>query len=278
VQHLVVLHDETLDRTARGPAHSCTGPARERTLAQLRECDFGSWFNDSFPDRARAEFAGARILTLDEVLERYAGAVGLYVETKNPGHGPGMEEALVALLARHGLAGDTVREGWLIVQSFSRASLRRVHELDQSIPLVQLYRRRVPSWLVQLRIRGVVRYAVGIGPSRVRTSARLVRAAHGRCLLVHPYTVNDSTEMRELLELGANGVFTDAPDMMPRVLGGNRRLCRKPAPPQSGPCVENVPESGQPPSEGGGQGATGRVMREVQGVAVPVDRQCDPRA
>jgi glycerophosphoryl diester phosphodiesterase len=216
---LVVLHDETLDRTARGPVHSCTGPVRERTLAQLRECDFGSWFNDSFPDRARPEFVGAGILTLEEVLERYAGAVGLYIETKNPGDGPGMEEELVALLARHGLTGDDARDGRVILQSFSRASLRRVHELDPRIPLVQLYRRRMPSWLVQLRIRGVERYAVGIGPSRVRTSARLVRAAHGRGLLVHPYTVNDSTDMRELLELGANGLFTDAPDVMLRVLG-----------------------------------------------------------
>ena len=34
---LVVLHDATLDRTARGPAASCTGPVSEKTLAQVQE-------------------------------------------------------------------------------------------------------------------------------------------------------------------------------------------------------------------------------------------------
>lgn len=37
---LVVLHDETLDRTAPGPAENCTGPVR-KTLAQIETCDVG---------------------------------------------------------------------------------------------------------------------------------------------------------------------------------------------------------------------------------------------
>ena len=51
---LVVLHDPTLDRTARGPAENCTGSRRStKTLAQIKTCDVGSWFNDAFPEYAR---------------------------------------------------------------------------------------------------------------------------------------------------------------------------------------------------------------------------------
>ena len=51
---IVVLHDATLDRTARGPAADCTGAVRDKTLSQLRRCTCGSWFNETWPDRASA--------------------------------------------------------------------------------------------------------------------------------------------------------------------------------------------------------------------------------
>ena len=46
---LVVLHDATLDRTARGAAENCTGLVSTKTLAQIKTCDVGRWFNDANP-------------------------------------------------------------------------------------------------------------------------------------------------------------------------------------------------------------------------------------
>src|SRR6185436_18987798 len=40
---LVVLHDETLDRTT-----DCTGPVKSKTLAEIKQCDAGSWFSAKF--------------------------------------------------------------------------------------------------------------------------------------------------------------------------------------------------------------------------------------
>src|SRR5687768_1343082 len=54
---LVVLHDETLDRTARGPVENCSGRVDTKTLAQIKTCDVGSWF--------APEYAGERIPTLE---------------------------------------------------------------------------------------------------------------------------------------------------------------------------------------------------------------------
>src|SRR5439155_1528352 len=87
---LVVTHDETLDRTARGPAEDCTGPVKTKTLAQIKRCDAGSWFGP--------QFEGERIPTLEEVFQRYGRQANYYIETKSPEIYPGMEEALLALL------------------------------------------------------------------------------------------------------------------------------------------------------------------------------------
>src|SRR5215471_12590471 len=53
---LIVIHDETLDRTTSGH-----GLVRDHTLAELKRLDAGAWFG--------AEYAGQRIPTLDEVLD-----------------------------------------------------------------------------------------------------------------------------------------------------------------------------------------------------------------
>ena len=53
--HLVVIHDETVDRTTNG-----TGEIRTLTLAEIKELDAGSWFHN--------KYAGEKIPTLEEVL------------------------------------------------------------------------------------------------------------------------------------------------------------------------------------------------------------------
>ena len=52
---LVVIHDETVDRTTNG-----TGEIRTLTLAEIKELDAGSWFHN--------KYAGEKIPTLEEVL------------------------------------------------------------------------------------------------------------------------------------------------------------------------------------------------------------------
>src|SRR5262247_3042575 len=56
--HLVVIHDDAVDRTTNG-----TGPVASQTLAVLQMLDAGAWFGEAF--------AGARIPTLADVLTRY---------------------------------------------------------------------------------------------------------------------------------------------------------------------------------------------------------------
>jgi glycerophosphoryl diester phosphodiesterase len=211
---LVVLHDATLDRTVRGPAEIVHGRVDARTIAELNQCQAGSWFNDAHPDRARPEFAREPIPTLDAVLARYAGRARFYIETKNPEEAPGMEEELVRLLRKHDLLRSTKDAQRVIVQSFSTRSLRTVHSLEPSIPLVRLFRSREKSWTVRQQLPLLADLVVGIGPASPTVDDTLVRDAYHHGVVVHPYTVDAESEMRRLIDLGVDAMFTNMPDSL----------------------------------------------------------------
>lgn len=220
---LVVLHDATLDRTMRGSAQACTGPVRERTLAQVKSCDAGAWFNSAHPQLAKAEYGGLRTPTLAEVLDRYLTTGRFYIEIKDPELYPGIESDLVALLASRGIVpvAATVAPR-VVLQSFSAASLERVNELDPTIPLIQLSSNDGSAAIAGMLSR-VRAYAIGIAPHAGSVDAALLAAAHRECLLVHPYTVDAQPEMLALLAMGADGIFTNRPDLMRAAVGPGGR-------------------------------------------------------
>lgn len=216
---LVVIHDATLDRTARGPAENCTGLVSEKTVEQLKTCDVGSWFNERYPDLARDEYVGLQIPTLEEVLRRYRHRTNYYIETKNPDQADRMEERLVALLDEYHLLRPAADRWQVLVQSFSPLSLQRLQALEPELPLIQLFFGSETSETIQARLDTLADSVVGIGPSKADVDAALVEAAHARCLDIHPYTVNESAEMRALIDLGIDGMFTNFPARLDEVLG-----------------------------------------------------------
>jgi glycerophosphoryl diester phosphodiesterase len=212
---LVAMHDKTLNRTADAPEgvpeRYCRGLVSKKTLEQIQMCDAGSWFSP--------EYAGERIPTLEEIFQRYGTSVNYYIETKNPDAAPGMEEELVRLLEKYGLIPDPAEPpNWqVLIQSFSAESLMTIHELNEDLPLIQLYWAGT-SKSIQRDLDAVSEYAVGIGPYKQDVDAELVAAAHERCLAVHPYTVNEPAEMETLISLGVDGMFTNFPERLDDVL------------------------------------------------------------
>jgi glycerophosphoryl diester phosphodiesterase len=55
------------------------------------------------------------------------------------------------------------------------------------------------------------------GPIRV-VDARLLRTAHERDREVHVWTINRPEQMRQLLDLGVDGLLSDRPDLLREVL------------------------------------------------------------
>ncbi|WP_192035580.1 glycerophosphodiester phosphodiesterase [Halomonas sp. YLGW01] len=223
---LMVIHDTTLDRTTDGE-----GKVKDFTLDELKALDAGAWFNAAHPERAQDAYAGAELLTLDEVIDRYGSDVRYYIETKSPERYPELQRALVETLEAEGL----VASGSVVIQSFSRDSLQQVHALNADIPLVQLVWYSpaedgegltewtgvtpAPAEITDADFQAIAEYAVGVGPNVVYDGEDVidesfVKQAHANGLLVHPYTINDPEQMQRLLDWGVDGMFTNFPDRL----------------------------------------------------------------
>lgn len=207
---LVALHDPTLDRTARGPLATCSGPVRDKTVDEVKLCDVGSWFNIVNPTRAQDHFPSQRIPTLDEVFERYGSRVRYYIEAKHPHLYPGMEEELLVTIDRWNLTGAAYTDRAVVIQSFHPHSLKKLHAMDPNMPLVRLYPFSGDD-AFSADLAETARYCVAIGPCYLDVSPACIETAHDRGLEVHAYTVNGVRSLKRMMQLNVDGIFTDVP-------------------------------------------------------------------
>ena len=204
------------------------------------------------------------IPTLQEILDlarcasqRTGRTIGVYPETKHPSYfaslGLGLDEPLVATLERN---GHDSPDAPVFVQSFEVGNLQRL-ATRTGLRLVQLLGEGRPydftlsgdprtydDLATPLGLKGIARYASGLGPDKDRVIARLpdqrlgaptglVEQAHREGLLVHPYTFRDESlflpadlrrgngttdrgdaraEHRAFLDAGVDGLFADNAD------------------------------------------------------------------
>src|SRR5699024_8657085 len=158
--HLVAMHDETVDRTTNG-----TGRVDSYTLKELKQLDAGSKFNAANPQYANSNYVGAKIPTLDEILERYGTNANYYIETKSPDVYPGMEEAVLKTLNNHNMLNEqSLNQGHVLLQSFSPESLSKLHQLNSNVPLIRLLDKGELLSLTQQDFNQIRQYAIGVGP------------------------------------------------------------------------------------------------------------------
>ena len=203
-EQLVCIHDANVDRTTGG---SVTGSVDSFTLAELREMDFGSWFGP--------EFAGARVVTLEEQITCYRAVdptIRYYVETKTqPDQGDTMETELVELLNRLDVVPEFpggVRSSPVIIQSFDVESLNTIRTLAPELPTAYLFSVATPEIEA-----GQFPDVDVLAPNAAVIAARpdLVDTAHAAGLEVHTWTVDDPAQMTALVDTGVDGFFTNDP-------------------------------------------------------------------
>ncbi len=206
--HLVAMHDETVDRTTNGH-----GRVEDYTLDELKKLDAGSWFNKQHPNLAKSEYKNAKVPTLDEILSRYGKNANYYIETKSPDVYPGMENQLIQSLNKHGmLTNQSLKNGHVIVQSFSEPSLQKMKQLSPNIPLIRLLDKGELTSQTESDLKRIKSYAIGVGPEYTNLNENNTKHLKDLGFLIHPFTVNNETDMQRLNDYGVDGVFTNYAD------------------------------------------------------------------
>lgn len=204
---VVLIHDPTLDRTTTG-----RGAVRE-----LRRADLPGLRLRGLDGQPTEE----PIPTLRQLLELLRPTrVGLLLEIKvgpDRRRYPGIEEAVLGLLAETGLTNRTR------VMAFESETLARVRALDSGIEVVWLVSGRTlevaarpASEIVPWAVRAGVRH---LGIEHRLLDASLMAAARAAGLTVGAWTVNEEADIRRVVAAGADVVITDRPDLALRVLG-----------------------------------------------------------
>ena len=183
---VVVTHDENLASLGG------SGEIAAATLAEVRALDAGG---------------GERVPTLDEVLERFGERIAFNLELKRGTRAdyPGLERLALEALERRGLLDRT------LFSSFHDPVLARLRALSPAARIGLLLSRRLPDGgLERARALG----AEALHPERSLVSPAFVAAAHQAGLAVHVYTVDEEDELRRLLGLGVDGIFSNVPDRL----------------------------------------------------------------
>jgi glycerophosphoryl diester phosphodiesterase len=191
-QALVVIHDDTVDRTTDGQ-----GAVKEMTLAQLKRLDAGVRSGATAP-------RGEPIPTLDEVFALTAGQCALNIELKS-----GQVEKEVTALMHKWKALETS-----MVSSFEWGRLARIHELEVAVRVGVLAEKNLPQMLdAAARLS-----AYAINPRFDLVTSELCATAHARGLKVLVWTVDAPELMRLLISYGVDGIMTNYPARLREVL------------------------------------------------------------
>lgn len=199
---VVVFHDKRLNRCTDG-----RGRLGDYTLARLKKLDAGSWFHK--------KFTGVRVPLLAEVLELCKHKIPVNIEIKTEAVtdslSGGIEEKCVALVDRAGMRNQVV------YSSFDPRAVRHLKQMDCRIPAAVLYEKKhygasPPSRIVE----DLQADAFNCAGYRLSKKWREDLKQHG--IRVNVYTVNREKDMKRMLELGVDGMFTNYPDVLKKVI------------------------------------------------------------
>ncbi|GEL14293.1 glycerophosphodiester phosphodiesterase [Pediococcus cellicola] len=187
--HLIIMHDETVDRTTNGQ-----GRIMDQTLMQLKTLDAGSYFGYAY--------LGTQIPTLNEVIQlliakKFKGIFNLELKTDKIQY-PGIEEKVLAYMNQQELPFK------VIYSSFHPQSLVKMYSLNPDIEYASLFKVQTKFARRLYRKRLIRDWHPDI---------RWVRAH--RFFLPHvqlrPWTVNSDDDMRYCFKRRFDGIITDYP-------------------------------------------------------------------
>lgn len=183
---LVLIHDETIDRTTDGH-----GQIAMMRLSELRRVNAGVKFDIT-----------ERIPTLEELLELCQGtSLRLNVEVKTDiERYPGIEERLQAAIVNQHFPAEQI-----VFSSFNHATLKRLNELEPEIECALLLAQPLYDLEHYARRMG----ATAIHPSVRTLTDQEIISLQQTGLVIRPYTVKTADQLERFRRLGVDAVFVN---------------------------------------------------------------------
>lgn len=178
---LIVFHDFTLERTTDGK-----GKIIDSNLSYIRSLNAGK---------------GENIPLLSEVFSLVGRQAGINIELK----GNNTAQRTAELLAEYSGIIDLDN---IIVSSFDFPQLEIFKSLMDEIKIGLLYGSLPADWKEAVSMSA---YSVHLDDRIV--DRNIINTAHNSGLKVFVYTVNSSLRASDLREFGADGIFSDFPDI-----------------------------------------------------------------
>ncbi|MXY46284.1 MAG: hypothetical protein F4Y44_04715 [Chloroflexi bacterium] len=198
--HIVVIHDDTVDRTTDGQ-----GRVADFTLAELRTMDAGSWFS--------AEYADECIRTLGDTMEHYKGRLHFHIEIKQREIAGGLARRTIDMARGYGLT-DSVT-----ITSFRKEWLEEAAAYDSTLP---------KGWLVPMGPAAtwddsVIEQSKELGLTQICpradiTTPDLVDRIRAEGFVVRCQGLYNEELMRHVVDVGADGATVNFPDKMSEYL------------------------------------------------------------
>jgi len=199
--HVVVYHDQKVDRTTNGH-----GRISEQPLAYLRDLDAGSHFSD--------KFRGEKIPTLDEAFETIGKRAFINVELKNfTTPFDHLVEKVCDAVRRHDMQKN------VIFSSFLPWDLKKTALTLPEVPR---------GLLTPKKILGMWGRSFGFSfgnydalhPHLVDVTAQEVARVHKLKRKINVWTVNAEEDIRRMIQWGVDGIITDDPKLAVQILRG----------------------------------------------------------
>lgn len=196
-RRLVVMHDDTVDRTTNG-----SGAVKTFSWRQLSRLDAGSWFDPSF--------SGEKVPLLEQVLDAVKSRLLVNIEIKPEAFerlasADAVEHQVMALVRKKKMVDD------VLVSSFEWQILENLRQLDPDIALGLLSDAPADKSLLHWyrRIDGFSWH-----PDYRILTREQVDTLHAMGAKVFPYAVNGKIDIGAMLTMGVDGLIIDDPAHM----------------------------------------------------------------
>lgn len=143
--------------------------------------------------------------TLEEALDVAKGKIIMLLDVK----ARGIEGEIVAEIKCRDM------EDQVLISSTDLVVLRRIKKLDPGLKTALIFK-----FLISSILRAKKMGCYSVHPNHMGTTAGMIRLAKRHGLKVHPFTVNNSKRMRQLIKMGVDGIITDKPVLLRNVLHG----------------------------------------------------------